>query len=236
MQIKIIAVGSSKWERFIRRWGVSFLIGEDILFDTFGNKKVFLRNLKKFNIDTTKIKHIVLSHDDWDHVSGLWHLLSNRQDITVYICPGFKEETKTRIASFGVKVIEVREATQIKNDIYSTGELCGESKGEKICEQSVVVKTAKGLTVICGCAHPKIAGIIRHVKDIYRENVYAIIGGFHLKDNNQQEISAIITKIKSLGITKIAPMHCTGRCATKIMRDVFASGFIKAQEGDKIEL
>ncbi len=38
MKIKIIAAGLSKWERFIRRWGVSFLIGEDVLFDALGRK------------------------------------------------------------------------------------------------------------------------------------------------------------------------------------------------------
>ena len=66
MKIKIIAIGSSKWERFIRRWGVSFLIGEDVLFDAFGDPGVLLNNMRKFNVDPTKIKHIVLSHDDWD--------------------------------------------------------------------------------------------------------------------------------------------------------------------------
>jgi len=57
-QIKVIAVGSTKWQRFIRRWGVSFLIGDDVLFDTFGNQGALLRNLRKFNVDTAKIRNI----------------------------------------------------------------------------------------------------------------------------------------------------------------------------------
>ncbi len=85
MRIKIIAVGSSKWERLIYRWGVSFLAGEDVLFDTFGDPGVFLHNIRKFNIDTAKVKHIVLSHDDWDHIAGLWYVLDKRKDISVYI-------------------------------------------------------------------------------------------------------------------------------------------------------
>lgn len=43
MGIKIIAVDPTKWQRFIRRWGVSFLIDEDVLFDTFGDPGVLLR-------------------------------------------------------------------------------------------------------------------------------------------------------------------------------------------------
>ena len=66
MQVRVIAVGSTKWERFIRRWGVSFLIGEDVLFDTFGDPGVFLGNMRRFNIEPAKIKYIVISHDDWD--------------------------------------------------------------------------------------------------------------------------------------------------------------------------
>ena len=110
MNIKIVAVGSTRWQRFIRRWGVSFLIGEDLLFDTFGDPGVLLRNMRKLNIDTAKIKRIVLSHDDWDHISGLWYLLPNRTDITVYICPGFQQELKDRIAQMGLcKALEIPE-------------------------------------------------------------------------------------------------------------------------------
>ena len=236
MGIKIIAVGSTRWQRFIRRWGVSFLIGEDVLFDTFGDPGVLLKNMRKFNIDTAKIKHIILSHDDWDHISGLWYLIPNRRDITVYVCSGFKQEIKMRIASFGVKIIEVGGLTQIKDGIYSTGELCGESDGEKICEQSVVIKTGEGLTVVCGCAHPGIADILRHVKEQFHNDVHSLVGGFHLKNNDEETNARIIKDLRELGVRRIAPMHCVGKRATKMMSKVFASGFILAKEGSIIEL
>jgi len=236
MTIKIIATGVSKWQRFIRRWGVSFLIGEDVLFDTFGDPGVFLNNLRKFNIDTAKVKHIVLSHDDWDHIAGLWYLLNNRKDITVYICPGFTQDIKKRIASFGVKVVEAGEVILIKDGIYSTGELCGESEGRKIYEQSVVVKTADGLAVICGCAHPGLVNIVRYVKERFQVDVHTLIGGFHLKDNTQEEINDIITKMKLLNIMKIAPTHCTGKLATEIFKQEFGGTFIHVKQGGLIEV
>jgi len=236
MGIKIIAVGSTRWQRFIRRWGVSFLIGEDVLFDTFGDPGALLNNMRKFNIETAKIKHIILSHDDWDHIAGLWHLIQNRKDITVFICPGCKTEIKERIASFGVKVVEIGGLTQIKDDIYSTGELYGESDVEKICEQSVVIKTAGGLTVICGCAHPGILDILRHVKEHFHNDVYSLVGGFHLKNNDDETNARIIKDLRELGVRRIAPMHCVGKRATKMMSKVFASGFILAKEGGIIEL
>ncbi len=236
MEIKIIATGSSKWERFIRRWGVSFLIGEDVLFDTFGDPGVLLNNMRKFNVDIAKIKHIVLSHDDWDHIAGLWYLIHNRRDITVYVCPGFKKEIKGRITSFGVNLIEAGGMTQIKDGICSTGELYGESEGRKIYEQSVVIKTDDGLIVICGCAHPGVVNIVRHVKEILREEVYSLVGGLHLKNNTDEANRSIIEELRELGVRKIVPLHCTGKRATEAMREVFSNNFVRAKEGSSIEL
>ena len=236
MKIKIIATGSSKWERFIRRWGVSFLIGEDVLFDTFGDPRVFLKNMRKLSVDTAKIKHIVLSHDDWDHIAGLWDILSNRKDITVYVCPGFNQEIKDRIASFGVKMVEAKEKLLIKDGIYSTGELCGESKGRKIVEQSVVIRTGARLGVICGCSHPGVVNIVRQVKENFHENVFSLMGGFHLKDNASELNRNIINNLRGLGIRKIVPMHCTGKRATEMIRGAFGQDFVFVKEGDNIEL
>ena len=237
MKIKIIATGSSKWERFIHRWGVSFLIGEDVLFDTFGDPGVLLNNMRKFNIDTAKIKHIVLSHDDWDHISGLWYLIQDRKDITVYICPGFKQEIKDRIASFGVRVVEVEPFTMIKEDVYSSGQIQTFCEGRSIFEQVLVVKFLKNLTIITGCAHPGVVNIIDAVKRHFsRERVYFILGGFHLKDNTDAMNLNIIKNLQELGIRRIAPTHCTGKRATEMMRGIYGYDFVRVREGDSIEL
>jgi len=237
MNIKIIAEGSTKWQRFIRRWGISFLIGEDVLFDTFGDPGVLLRNMRKFHIDTTKIKHIVLSHDDWDHISGLWYLLPNRKDITVYICPGFQQEIKDRIASFGVRVVEVEPFTVIREDMFSSGQIEASCADRVIFEQVLVIKFLKSLTIITGCAHPGIINISDVVKGHFlKEQVYSILGGLHLKDNSHEANLDIIEKLRETGIRKIVPMHCTGKHATKMIRERFGYGFVGAREGDAIEL
>jgi 7,8-dihydropterin-6-yl-methyl-4-(beta-D-ribofuranosyl)aminobenzene 5'-phosphate synthase len=237
MKIKIIAVGSNRWERFIRRWGVSFLIDEDILFDTFGDPGVLLNNIRRFNIDTGKIKHIVLSHDDWDHISGLWYLIDNRKDITVYICPGFKQVIKDRIASFGARLVEVEPFAAIKENVFTSGQMPASCAGGSIFEQALIVKFLKSLTIITGCAHPGIINIIDTVKKHFlKEQVYFILGGLHLKDNSETVNLNIIEKIREIGVRKIAPMHCTGKSATKMMRGIFGYGFVQAKEGDTIEL
>ncbi len=236
MQIKVIATGSSKFERSIRRWGVSFLIGDDLIFDAFGDPGVFFNNIQKFNINTAKIKHIILSHDDWDHIAGLWSLIDNREYITVYVCHGFKQGIKDKIVSTGVKLIEVEGMMQIKDSIYSTGQLYGESEGRKIYEQSVVIKTTYGLAVICGCAHPGVVNIVRQTKENLQTSVYSLIGGFHLKDNADEINMSVIKEIQKLGIRKIGPMHCTGERATEAMRKLFGQGFMRIKEGDSLQV
>jgi len=237
MDIKIVAVGSARWQRFIRRWGVSFLIGEDVLFDTFGDPGVLLGNMRKFNVETAKIKHIVLSHDDWDHISGLWYLLPDRKDITVYLCPGFQQEIKDRIVSFGVRVVEVEPFTEIKENMFSSGQIETSCADRVIFEQVLVIKFLKSLTIITGCAHPGIINIIDVVKGHFlKEQVYSILGGLHLKDNSREANLDIIEKLRTAGIRKIVPMHCTGKHATKMIRERFGYGFVWAKEGDTIEL
>ena len=236
MQIRLIAHGASRWERFLRKWGISFLIDDDILFDTFGDPMVLLNNIRKFNIDVAKIKYIVLSHDDWDHIAGLWYLLPNRKDMTVYICPGFQQEIKKKITSFGINVIEAKGIISIKDGIYSTGELFGESGTRRIFEQSLVVKGGSGLAVVCGCAHPGILNIVKHVKNNFQEDVYALVGGFHLKESTRREIYDIIIKIKELNIKRVIPAHCTGKLAITKFKQQFSEDFINVKEGSVIEV
>jgi 7,8-dihydropterin-6-yl-methyl-4-(beta-D-ribofuranosyl)aminobenzene 5'-phosphate synthase len=237
MKVKIIAIGSSKWDRFIRRWGVSFLIGDDILFDTFGDPGVLLNNMRKFKIDAAKIKHIILSHGDWDHISGLWYLLPGRKDITIYICLGLNQKLKNRIASFGVRIIEVGPFMAIREDVFSTGQIQCSCFGRNIFEQALVVKSLKGTTIITGCAHPGIVNIINVVKKHFsKEQIYFVLGGLHLKDNTDEANMVIIKGLRDFGVRKIAPMHCTGKRATEAMRGAFGYGFVRASEGDSIEL
>lgn len=230
MKIKLIAEGSTKWQRFIRRWGISFLIDDDVLFDTFGDAKVFLDNLARTKIDATKIRHIVISHDHWDHLAGLWPFLEKHKNVTVYICPGFSQETKKRIASFGVRVVEAASLTEIKKGIYTTGQIKGVCGGQDIDEQAIIVKTERGLAVVTGCAHPGLEVIVSEVKKYFDEPAYLIVGGFHLKDVSRKEIEHIALRLKASGVQKVVPLHCTGKVAQGIFKKLFKEDAIGLSE------
>ena len=236
MNIKLIADGSAKWERFICRWGISFLIGEDILFDTFGDAGVFLKNCEKYNVDFAKIKHIVISHDDWDHIAGLWYVLNKHKNFTVYVCPNFSREIKERIRSFGVKVVEADKFLRIRNAVYTTGELTGESEGRVIYEQALVVKSSKGLIVITGCAHPGVINIISAAEKYFRDSVHCLIGGLHFKDMTAEEVMQVLIQLGKFNLKKIVPLHCTGKQSVLLIKEIFGNKCIKLKQGESLKL
>jgi 7,8-dihydropterin-6-yl-methyl-4-(beta-D-ribofuranosyl)aminobenzene 5'-phosphate synthase len=221
MQIKLIAEGSTRWQRFIRRWGISFLIGEDVLFDTFGDAKVFLRNFRKFRIDPSKIKHIVISHDHWDHIAGLWMLLEEHKDIKIYIGKNFSREFKMRLSVFDIEVVEVDGPIVIREGVFSTGQIRGKYAGDDIYEQSLVVKTEKGLTLVTGCSHPNINYIASLVKSQFGTAPSTVIGGLHLKDESFGRVRDAIKKLDSLGVSDIIPLHCSGEKAQTEVKEQF---------------
>lgn len=236
MKLTILAEGSTKWQRLIRRWGVSFLLDNDILFDAFGRTDIFKQNLDKFNVDIKQIKTVILSHEHWDHTGGLKYLLENQKNITVYVPAGFNKIIKETLSSNGIKLIETNKITQIKENVFISETLCGYLHGHAICEQSLVIKTDKGLSVICGCAHPGIDNMAKKIKQDFKENIHTLIGGFHLKDNDEATNELIIKNLQEDGIQRIIPMHCTGKRAVEYIKKVFGTGFAETNEGDIIEL
>lgn len=135
-----------------------------VLFDTGANGAILLRNMEKLGIDPSTPNIVVISHAHWDHTGGLAELMKVNDTATLYVpasfCPSFP----------GREAIVVRQALQISENIFLTGELMG-------MEQSLVVKTEKGLVVIAGCSHPGVGPILQAASR-YGE-VYALIGGLH---------------------------------------------------------
>jgi len=103
-------------------------------------------------------------------------------------------------------------------------------------EQSLVVKTVNGLTVITGCAHPGIIKILEVVKKNFDEYIYMVMGGFHLKNKEESDIVSIIKRFKEMKIKKVAPMHCTGDRAVKLFAKEYGDNFIEVRAAPVIEV
>ncbi|TSA25802.1 MBL fold metallo-hydrolase [bacterium] len=193
-------------------WGFSALIevkDKKILFDTGDNGNILISNMKKLNIDPAKIDEVFISHNHYDHIGGLSSFLSKNKDVTLYIPPSLRgiHNVKERIY--------VDEPTELHENIYSTGELAN-------IEQSLIVKTSKGLVIIVGCSHPGVGLILETARQF--GETYAIIGGFHgFKDYTLLE-----------PLTLVCPTHCTEHI--KEIKKRYPEKYVEGGAGRVIEI
>ncbi len=230
MEIKLLTEASNLFEKIFIGWGLSFLVDNDVIFDTFNQPLMVKRGLDRNNIDIKKLKYAVISHDHWDHTGGLWFILKHNPEISVYVCKNVSDKLKEDIGKTGRTLIEVEEFRKIKENIFTTGEITGEYKGEPIYEQAMVVKNETGLTVVTGCSHPGILKILEKVRERFAEDIELLIGGLHLLDKEEKEIQNIILKLKEIGVKKVAPCHCTGKKAVNLLKEEFKENFYKIKE------
>ncbi len=213
-------------------WGFSCLIKgaeKTILFDTGGDDSILLENMKKLEIDSEKIDLIVLSHIHGDHIGGLDGFLKTNPKVYVYLPKSFPTSLKRNIEKYGTKVVDVQKPMEICKGIYSTGEL-----GTWIIEQSLIIHTNKGMVVITGCAHPGIVKIVEKAKNIIKDKVLLVMGGFHLGNKSSKQIETIISSLKNMEVKYAGPCHCSGDNARKLFEKEYQKNYINIGVGKVI--
>ncbi|OPY48545.1 MAG: 7,8-dihydropterin-6-methyl-4-(beta-D-ribofuranosyl)-aminobenzene-5'-phosphate synthase [Methanosaeta sp. PtaU1.Bin060] len=95
----------------------------------------------------------------------------------------------------------------------------------------------KGLVVVSGCAHAGIVNTIRYAQKIMGVNdVYAVIGGFHLMKAKEERIFSTAQALLELDPAIVRPGHCTGQRAVSILQEALGKRCQPLSTGDLIEL
>ena len=214
MRITIVYDNEVKKEGLKAGWGFSAYIEmgktPSILFDTGTDSPTLLHNMKELNIDPEKIGIIVISHAHFDHTGGLSEILKINKTAELYI------PSSLRLAPSERKVITVgKDAVQICENVFSTGELEG-------IEQSLAIKTYKGIFVVTGCSHPAMRSILGAALKFGK--VYGIAGGFH----GFHDFKAFDD------LSLIYPCHCTQH--KQEITEVFKGKALRCGAGLVIEL
>ena len=187
MQVTIIYDNETYKKELKADFGFSCLVEVEntpkILFDTGTNGSILLSNMEKLNIDPSSIDEVFISHAHHDHVGGIPDFLKVNKTAKIYVPTSFA-------GLAGREVISIKRPTKIHENVFSTGELDN-------IEQSIAVKTQKGLGIVAGCSHPKMEHILGAASQYGK--VYAIIGGLH--GFNDFDL------FKDLKL--ICPTHCT---------------------------
>ncbi len=214
-------------------WGFACLIAlgdKNILFDTGSDGPVLRHNMEILDIDPGSIDLLMISLQHWDHVGGIYEILSARRDLPVYVPHSFSVHFQDDMKRYGANVIDIDRAHEILPGLFTTGEMQG-----LMPEQSALLRTDAGTIVMTGCAHPGIVRIVEAAKKILPEDEIALVmGGFHLLDDSDRKILEIIGQFKSLGVRYAAASHCSGEIARELFAREYKDHFIALGAGTAI--
>jgi 7,8-dihydropterin-6-yl-methyl-4-(beta-D-ribofuranosyl)aminobenzene 5'-phosphate synthase len=210
-------------------WGFSCLVqgtGKTILFDTGTKPDVFFRNVEALDVDLGKVDLVVISHEHGDHTGSLAPVLEQHRGLEVYHPVSFSDRFVSSVKQAGATSVPVTEPVEIIDGVYLTGEMGGDIK-----EQSLILRTADGLAVITGCSHPGIVEILERAKQVLDEEIFMVLGGFHLLRHSDDETAEIIEHLERLGVEKCGATHCTGDPQIAAFEDAFGENFVAMGTG-----
>ncbi len=149
------------------------------------------------------------------------------------------------LTALGAQFRYARQAVEVAPGIQTTGEvprqtaferpdpklqLCGGDGGwrqdEIVDDQSLIVRTPRGLVMALGCAHSGAINTLRHAQRLTGERrIVAVVGGTHLVFSSAEQLRDSIVALGDFGIERIGVSHCTGLPAAAALAQAFGDAF-----------
>jgi 7,8-dihydropterin-6-yl-methyl-4-(beta-D-ribofuranosyl)aminobenzene 5'-phosphate synthase len=112
---------------------------------------------------------------------------------------------------------------------------CENVKFNNLPELSLSLKTPTGEVLFVGCSHSGVENIVEQTIAETGNSIDLLIGGFHLLPFGRKETAVVCNTIKNtFNVKRVAPGHCTGHLAFKLLSDLYQSNFIYAGLGEKL--
>lgn len=92
---------------------------------------------------------------------------------------------------------------------------------------SLVLESAQGLIVVCGCCHAGLLNTLKHVQRLFASPIVAIAGGTHLLNADADALAHIARTLHGWGtLRRIYLNHCSGEKAYYVLRQVMGNASI----------
>ena len=102
-------------------------------------------------------------------------------------------------------------------------------------ELSLSLDTEEGELLVVGCSHSTVETIISSARDFTGREISLLYGGYHLLPYDRATLESLAVRLKEdHDVKKIAPAHCTGHLAFKILQDTFGDDYVFAGLGSTV--
>ena len=103
-------------------------------------------------------------------------------------------------------------------------------------EISLSLETPDGEILFVGCSHSTVEKIIVDTKDFTKNEIELVYGGYHLLPYEREALVGLASRLRhDLKVKKVAPAHCTGHLAFKILLDHFKTDYVFAGLGEIVK-
>ena len=97
------------------------------------------------------------------------------------------------------------------------------------------MKTDNGDVLIVGCSHSGVENIVADAKAFTASPIHLLYGGFHLLPFDRATTTALAKHLKDeLGVEQVAPAHCTGHLAFRLLSKLYGPAYRFAGLGEVI--
>lgn len=103
-------------------------------------------------------------------------------------------------------------------------------------DQALFFATQRGTVVILGCAHAGVINTLKYVQTLTDNRpIHTVIGGMHLVSASAERMDRTVDELRSLGIKRLMPAHCTGFPAMARLWQEFPCCYVPCPLGTVIE-
>ncbi len=198
----------------IKGFGLSLLVqqgGFRLLFDAGSSPDVLLNNARVVGVELKSLNAVVVSHAHLDHTGGLRGLPA--RNIPVYVPYGQHRGLVSWLHSIGFEnVVVVRDLRELGGGAYVMA-----YPESAISEQSLILESTSGSTMLVGCSHPGVHYMVGKAAS-RGFKVERVIGGLHLSDQPEYKVRSVVMELKRLGVRELIPLHCSGGAALQYGR------------------
>lgn len=247
--------------------GLSLYIETDthrILSDA-GQSDAAIHNAAVLGIDLTKLDSVFLSHGHYDHSGALISLSEIAPNARIYMQAGALDKHVHGERDIGIdpRIASLSNLRLLNGNLRIDGALSVFSgvRGHRLdpvgnkgisrildseCvpddfahEQSLVIRDGGRNYLFSGCAHRGILNILDRYREIYGDDPYMAVTGFHMKKDapyTELELASIRETALELKNTNtiFVTGHCTGDAAFAVMKEIMEDQLRRMRSGEEI--